>query len=88
MKILKNKDFNNNLKCIYEILNQIDYKVTSHERHWISKFAEFEVYIPSKKEQQKIGSFLDKLDYLIDLHQQRLMLLKKYKTGLLQQMFI
>ena len=47
------------------------------------------VTIPAQiEEQMKIGSFLDKLDNLITLHQRKLDTLKKFKQGMLQQMFI
>lgn len=43
--------------------------------------------IPSKDEQQKIGSFFAKLDQLIELQTQKLEQLKKLKRGFLQKMF-
>ena len=43
---------------------------------------------PSKREQQKIGTFFFKLDNLITLHQRKLANLQNIKKGLLQQMFI
>lgn len=46
------------------------------------------VTIPAQiEEQMKIGSFLDKLDNLITLHQRKLDTLKKLKKGFLQKMF-
>ena len=53
-----------------------------------SDFLKIEVAVPSLEEQMKIGSFLDKLDNLITLHQRKLDTLKKFKQGMLQQMFI
>ncbi|WDN60251.1 restriction endonuclease subunit S [Streptococcus parasuis] len=41
----------------------------------------------SLEEQQKIGSFLKKLDEIIALHQRKLDLLKEQKKGFLQKMF-
>ena len=46
------------------------------------------VTIPAQiEEQMKIGSFLDKLDNLITLHQRKFETLKKLKKGFLQKMF-
>ena len=39
-------------------------------------------------EQEKIANFSSKLDEKIDLEQEKLDLLKEYKKGLLQQMFV
>lgn len=47
----------------------------------------FKSFYPSLIEQTKIGSFFQKLDDAITLHQRKLDLLKKQKTGLLQKMF-
>lgn len=43
--------------------------------------------IPSKEEQENIGTFFDQLDRFITLHEQQLNLLKEQKKGLLQKMF-
>ena len=42
----------------------------------------------SIEEQEKLGSFFSKLDNAITLHQRKLDTLKKFKQGMLQQMFI
>ena len=41
-------------------------------RHWISMFAQFNVYTPIANEQVKIGQIFNKLDSLITLHQRKL----------------
>ncbi len=46
-----------------------------------------EVCFPSKEEQIKISDYFAKLDNLITLHQRKCDELKRYKKGLLQQMF-
>ena len=46
------------------------------------------VVMPSKEEQTKIGEYFSNLDNLITLHQRKLELIKEYKKGLLQQMFV
>ncbi|MFT8478079.1 MAG: restriction endonuclease subunit S [Liquorilactobacillus sp.] len=45
------------------------------------------IFLPSDKEQQKIGTFFKQLDETITLHQRKLDLLKQLKQGFLQQMF-
>ncbi|MDT6495477.1 restriction endonuclease subunit S, partial [Enterococcus faecium] len=47
---------------IFNILKNIKYVPQSHERHWIAKFSEFKVLVPSYDEQQKIGTFFQQLD--------------------------
>ncbi|HFC9129744.1 TPA: restriction endonuclease subunit S [Enterococcus faecium] len=72
---------------IFNILKNIKYVPQSHERHWIAKFSEFKVLVPSYDEQQKIGTFFQQLDDTIALHQHKLDLLKETKKGFLQKMF-
>ena len=51
-------------------------------------FVEFQFPVPCIEEQKTISGFLDNIDNLITLHQRKLELMKEYKKGLLQQMFI
>ncbi|WEV56244.1 restriction endonuclease subunit S [Ligilactobacillus acidipiscis] len=44
--------------------------------------------IPTVREQSKIGQFLNKLDYLIILHQRKLDVLKERRKAYLQKMFV
>ncbi|WP_222434403.1 restriction endonuclease subunit S [Rummeliibacillus sp. SL167] len=46
------------------------------------------ISLPEEMEQNKIGIFLDKLDNIITLHQNKLDQLKKFKRFLLQKMFV
>ena len=46
------------------------------------------IFIPSPKEQTKIGSYFQKLDKLISLHQQELDKLKNIKKACLDKMFV
>lgn len=72
---------------MFNVLKNVNYVPQSHERHWISKFSEFEVKVPNRDEQTKIGSFFKHLDNTIALHQHKLDLLKEQKKGFLQKMF-
>ena len=49
---------------------------------------EVETTVPSKAEQQAIGSFFSRLDSLITLHQRKLELLQNIKKSLLDKMFV
>ncbi|MFT8938124.1 restriction endonuclease subunit S, partial [Liquorilactobacillus sp.] len=46
------------------------------------------ILVPNIEEQQKIGVFFQQLDETINLHQQKLILLKQLKKSFLQKMFI
>lgn len=87
MKLLSLDDNSDNFYFMFNTLKNIKYVPQSHERHWISKFSEFEIYKPSQEEQKKIGSFFKQIDETIALHQRKLDLLKEQKKGYLQKMF-
>ena len=77
MKLLTLNDNSDDIYCINNILENIDYVVASHERHWISIFSKFDVNIPTDKaEQKKIGDYFRNLDHLITLHQRESVFLK------------
>lgn len=86
MKILKAKE--NNIKYIYEAMQQIKYIVGGHGRHWISVFSSIEIPYPSLPEQQKIADFLSSIDDKISFCDQQIKQAEQYKKGLLQQMFV
>ena len=88
MKILTLVDCSDNIYCVNNILENIQYVPLSHERHWISIFSENFVKLPKEKcEQKKIGSLFSKLDHLITLHQRQCENLKKLKKFMLQKLF-
>ena len=87
MKLLTLNQKNDDFYFMYNVLKNLNYNPQGHERHWISKFSEFKVFIPNKLEQEKIGTFLKELDHLITLQQRKLDHLKEQKKGLLQKMF-
>ena len=88
MKLLSSTNSTNDINFSFNLLKQIDYTPISHMRHWISMFAQFNVYTPIANEQVKIGQIFNKLDSLITLHQRKLDALKKIKSALLEKMFV
>ncbi|MBQ9277511.1 MAG: restriction endonuclease subunit S [Lachnospiraceae bacterium] len=89
MKLLTLKNDEDDIYCAKNILQNIDYTPASHERHWISKFAFFEVSLPrTKEEQKKIGDYFRNLDNLITLHQRKADRLKEFKKYMLKNMFV
>jgi len=89
MKLLTLNSLKDNIYCAYNVLQNIGYVPVSHERHWISTFAKFDVLLPIKVEEQKyIGDFFKRLDHIITLHQRKLEKLKNIKKSMLEKMFI
>ena len=89
MKILTLRKQDDDILVAFNALKRIAYNPVNHERHWISKFSDFDVQMPtSSSEQRLIGSFFRDLDDLIALHQRKLDHLKLQKKALLQQMFV
>lgn len=69
MKLLSLRDEKDDFSFAFHSLKKINYTPQGHERHWISKFSKFNVPVPSKIEQKKIGTFFRSIDHLITLHQ-------------------
>lgn len=87
MKILHAKE-GQNIKFIFEVMQNIKFEVGGHGRHWISKFANLYVDLPCLEEQQKIASFLSAIDVQIEGVNKKIEQTKLFKKGLLQQMFV
>ena len=70
MKLLSLVNGKDDIHCAYNVLQNIGYEPVSHERHWISTFAKFNVYMPQNSAEQKcIGDYFANLDNFITLHQ-------------------
>lgn len=87
MKILVAKE-GINIRFMYETMQIMKYELGGHERHWISKFAPFEILIPSTEEQTKIANFLSAIDDKIKHCQTQIEKTEVWKKGLMQQMFV
>ena len=88
MKILELKNDEDNIYLVYNILKNIYYTPQGHERHWISKFSDFNILIPNTTEQQAIGSFFQNLDKAIAKQEEKVNQLKESKQTLLRKMFV
>ena len=84
MKMLQPSSEEYNLKFFYYLIKFMNFQPTSHQRHWISKFAEFEFDIPAKEKQDEIVEKLDKLCEMLALKDKEL---KKY-DDLVKSQFI
>lgn len=88
MKLLTTCNDNYNLYFVNNLLNTIDYTPTNHERHWISKFSKFNIFLPSLSEQEAIGDFFQTLDQQMSQTEEKLMELKALKQTLLNRLFV
>ena len=52
------------------------------------EYGEYDLFAPSKEEQQRIGQFLRGIDHLITLHQRELEKLQNIKKSMLEKMFV
>ncbi len=89
MKLLTLNSQKDNIHCAYNILKNINYLPVSHERHWISTFAKFDILLPKCADEQKqVGQYFSQLDTIITLHQSKLEKLQKIKNSMLESMFV
>ncbi len=87
MKILLAKD-GNNIKFLFEAIQNLKFEVSTHKRHWISVFSKLNILKPlDPKEQQTIAYCLSSVDELIEAQSQKIEDLQAHKKGLLQQLF-
>ena len=80
-----------NLFFIFSILQNINfdiYKIGSTIPHlYFNHYSNCIIPIPTMEEQIKIGNFLKSIDEKIEIQGKKLEELKKYKKGLMQQLF-
>jgi len=87
MKMLQPATKSVDLKYIFYYLQKLNYMPTNHKRHWISKFASFELNLPNFKEQQKIVAELDSLSDIIEKKKEQLKELDNLSQSLFHEMF-
>ncbi len=89
MKLLTLNNSKDNICCVYNVLQNIGYVPVSHERHWISTFAKFNVLLPQSMEEQRIvGEYFKQLNQLITLYQRKYDKLHHIKKSMLEKMFL
>ncbi|MBN0919121.1 hypothetical protein [[Mycoplasma] gypis] len=76
------------LEFLHSLLFTIKTDTLLHGRHWISVIQPSFCKIPKYNEQQKIGSFFQKLDRLIQLYEIKQQKQEAIKKALLEKMFI
>ena len=82
-------DYTLRRKDVIEQINNLSYGVTDfRKRLYWNSFVKVKCMLPSKEEQEIIWGFLKQIDDLIELYQKKIKVLKEYKKGLCQQMFI
>ena len=87
MKILLPKG-NNNIQFLFETIQNLQFEVSTHKRHWISVFSKLNILIPKDpKEQEKIADCFSSVDDLITTQTEKITALKDHKKGLMQQLF-
>ena len=88
MKLLSLVNGKDDIHCAYNVLQNIGYEPVSHERHWISTFAKFNVYMPKNSTEQKcIGNYFANLDNLITLHQRKCVFLFGFFQAFISMIF-
>ncbi|QCT75499.1 restriction endonuclease subunit S [Macrococcoides canis] len=87
LKILNTNSDDLNTYFVYNLLKKVNYKVQSHERHWISIYSKLKVLTTNLEEQNKIANFFLNIDQTITLHQRKLEKYKAIKESYLEEMF-
>jgi len=88
MKILIAKEWVD-IKFMFEAMQLFKLSLwDDHKRYWISEYSNFDLFIPSLAEQQRIADFLSNIDQKISELNQQIEKMKDWKKGLLQGLFI
>lgn len=80
--------FQNTLTSRYDNFVKITSQRSGQPGINAQEYAGFEIMVPKRDEQTKIGTFFKQLDDTIALHQRELDLLKETKKGFLQKLFV
>ena len=87
MKILKPKSKDVSLGFIFEVMQQIDFPLGDHKRHWIGEFQPLEIMVPkSKDEQIHIAQTLGDMGKEISQLEQKRVKYQLAKQGMMQQL--
>ncbi|WP_262367173.1 restriction endonuclease subunit S [Campylobacter concisus] len=86
MKMLKPKNDKISIKFAFMLLQNINFFVGDHKRHWISEFSKFEISFPDITEQTKIAQILSDMDDEILALQDEIEKLKMIKQGAMDEL--
>lgn len=86
MKMLKPKNNKISIKFAFMLLQNINFFVGDHKRHWISEFSKFEISFPDITEQTKIAQILSDMDDEILALQDEIEKLKMIKQGAMDEL--
>ncbi|QKF61161.1 restriction endonuclease subunit S [Campylobacter curvus] len=86
MKMLKPKNEKISIKLAFMLLQNINFFVGDHKRHWISEFSKFEISFPDITEQTKIAQILSDMDDEISALQDEIEKLKMIKQGVMGEL--
>ena len=87
LKILKPKNKDVILGFIFEIMQQINFPLGDHKRHWIGEFQPLEIMVPkSKNEQIYIAQILADMGQEIAQLEEKLSKYQLAKQGMMQQL--
>lgn len=64
MKMLRPKEQDFDFRYVYYAMSNVDFVPTSHSRHWIGIYSQFEIPMPPLKVQQEIARTLDLMNDL------------------------
>jgi len=73
---------------MHKVLRKLKINPQNHERHWISKFSERDILVPSLNEQKEIGEFFRNIDNSIKLHEKEVAFLEVTKMAFMQKLFV
>ena len=86
IKLLTLKNKENNLKVISELMKMISFKVSDHQRHWISQYSKLKIKLPTVNEQKIIANYLSNVDNLINNFEKLIEKKKLIKQGVMQEL--
>lgn len=87
MKMLHSKNEDVDIKYVFYAMQNIHFSPEEHKRFWISKYSNFKIPFPPLAEQQKIASFLTRIEALIQKREESIQLLDELIKSTFLDMF-
>jgi type I restriction enzyme S subunit len=86
MKMLLPKSETENLRFIFEQMQQIKFNLKDHKRYWISEYKNIEIDLPEPKEQDAIVAVLSDMDTEIEALEKEKAKYQAIKQGMMQSL--